>query len=133
MGKKGYHEKEEISTNEMLERIAQMNGIQKRFDKLKEDIAKSNGHDIEKIESEFIEYLQSLGNAYEIAISPTLDITAHANPCIYAMSTLLDLDTDQLTDCFEKAVDVFNVALEKNIKSYCDINNEKKRDKSYVN
>jgi hypothetical protein len=132
MEKKGYREPIKASLEEILERNAQMKGIQKRSDKLKEDIAKSNGHDIKKIESEFIEYLQSLGNAYEIAISPTLDIAAHANPCIYAIGSIFDLEAYQIADCFESAVDAFNARMNQKLRSYCEINSGKRRGKCYV-
>ena len=69
MEKKGYREPIKASLEEILERNAQINEIRERFDKLKKDIAKSsNPDDLAKIESEFKEYLKSLGSAYEVAI-----------------------------------------------------------------
>ena len=132
MEKKGYCEPIKASLEEILERNAQINEIKERFDKLKEDIAKSNGHDIKKIESEFIEYLKSLDSAYEVAISPMLDIEANANPSICAVGSLFDLSSDQTIDCFESAVDAFQDRLQQKIRSYCDINNANKRGKCYV-
>lgn len=70
MEKKGYREPIKASLEEILERHAQINEIMERFDKLKKDIAKSsNPDDLVKIESEFKEYLKSLGSEYEVAIS----------------------------------------------------------------
>lgn len=133
MGKKGYREPIKASLEEILERNAQINEIRERFDKLKKDIAKSsNLDDLAKIESEFKEYLKSLGSAYEVAISPMLDIEAHANPSICAVGSLFDLSSDQTIDCFESAVDAFQDRLQQKIRSYCDINNANKRGKCYV-
>lgn len=133
MGKKGYREPIKASLEEILERNAQINEIRERFDKLKKDIAKSsNPDDLAKIESEFKEYLKSLGSAYEVAISPMLDIEAHANPSICAVGSLFDLSSDQTIDCFESAVDAFQDRLQQKIRSYCDINNANKRGKCYV-
>lgn len=131
--KKGYREPINASLEEILERNAQINEIKERFDKLKEDIAKSSDpDDLAKIESEFKEYLKSLGSAYEVAISPMLDIEAHANPSICAVGSLFDLSSDQTIDCFESAVDAFQDRLQQKIRSYCDINNANKRGKCYV-
>lgn len=133
MEKKGYREPIKASLEEILERNAQINEIRERFDKLKKDIAKSsNPDDLAKIESEFKEYLKSLGSAYEVAISPMLDIEAHANPSIYAIGSIFDLEADQIADCFESAVDAFNARMNQKIRSYCDINSKKKRGKCYV-
>lgn len=104
-----------------------------RFDKLKKDIAKSsNPDDLAKIESEFKEYLKSLGSAYEVAISPMLDIEAHANPSICAVGSLFDLEAYQIADCFESAVDAFQDRMQQKIRSYCEINSGKRRGKCYV-
>lgn len=133
MEKKGYREPIKASLEEILERNAQINEIRERFDKLKKDIAKSsNPDDLAKIESEFKEYLKSLGSAYEVAISPMLDIEAHANPSIYAIGSIFDLEADQIADCFESAVDAFNARMNQKIRSYCDINSKMKRGKCYV-
>lgn len=60
MEKKGYREPIKASLEEILERNAQINEIKERFDKLKEDIAKSNNpDDLAKIKSELKEYLES--------------------------------------------------------------------------
>lgn len=133
MKKKGYREPIKASLEEILERNAQINEIKERFDKLKEDIAKSsNLDDLAKIKSEFKEYLKSLGSAYEVSISPMLDIEAHANPSIYAVGSLFDLEADQIADCFECAVDAFQDRLQQKIRSYCKINSGKRRGKCYV-
>lgn len=133
MKKKGYREPIKASLEEILERNAQINEIRERFDKLKEDIAKSsNPDDLAKIKSELKEYLESLDSAYEVRISPMLDIEAHANPSIYAIGSLFDLEADQIADCFECAVDAFQDRLQQKIRSYCDINNANKRGKCYV-
>ncbi len=133
MEKKGYREPIKASLEEILERNAQIGEIKKRFDKLKKDVTKSNNpDDLAKIESEFKEYLKSLDSAYEVSISPTLDIVAHANPSIYAIGSLFDLEADQVADCFESAVDAFQDRLQQKIRSYCDINNANKRGKCYV-
>lgn len=64
MEKKGYREPIKASLEEILERNAQINEIKERFDKLKEDIAKSsNPDDLAKIKSELKEYLESLDSA----------------------------------------------------------------------
>ena len=95
MEKKGYREPIKASLEEILERNAQINEIKERFDKLKEDIAKSNNpDDLAKIKSELKEYLESLDSAYEVSISPMLDIEAHANPSIYAIGSIFDLEAD---------------------------------------
>lgn len=131
--KKGYREPIKASLEEILERNAQINEIKERFDKLKEDIAKSNNpDDLAKIKSELKEYLESLDSAYEVRISPMLDIEAHANPSIYAIGSIFDLEADQIADCFESAVDAFNARMNQKIRSYCDINSKKKRGKCYV-
>ena len=133
MEKKGYREPIKASVEEILERNAQIDEIKERFDKLKKDIAKSsNPDDLAKIKSEFKEYLKSLDSAYEVSISPMLDIEAHANPSIYAVGSLFDLEADQVADCFESAVDAFQDRLQQKIRSYCDINNKMKRGKCYV-
>lgn len=133
MGKKGYREPIKASLEEILERNAQINEIKERFDKLKKDIAKSsNPDDLAKIESEFKEYLESLDSAYEVSISPMLNIEAHANPSVYAIGSIFDLEADQIADCFESAVDAFNARMNQKIRSYCDINSKKKRGKCYV-
>lgn len=133
MEKKGYREPIKVSLEEILERNAQINEIKDRFDKLKEDIAKSNNpDDLAKIKSEFKEYLESLDSAYEVSISPMLNIEAHANPSIYAIGYIFDLEADQIADCFESAVDAFNARMNQKIRSYCDINNATKRGKCYV-
>lgn len=133
MEKKGYREPIKASLEEILERNAQINEIKERFDKLKEDIAKSNNSDdLAKVKSEFKEYLESLGSAYEVSISPMLNIEAHANPSICAVGSLFDLSSDQTIDCFESAVDAFNARMNQKIRSYCDINSKKKRGKCYV-
>ena len=133
MEKKGYREPIKASLEEILERNAQINKIRERFDKLKKDIAKSsNPDDLAKIKSEFKEYLKSLDSAYEVSISPMLDIVAHANPSICAVGSLFDLEADQVADCFESAVDAFQDRLQQKLKSYCDINNANKRGKCYV-
>ena len=133
MEKKGYSEPIKESLEEILERNAQINEIKERFDKLKEDIAKSsNPDDLAKIKSELKEYLESLDSAYEVRISPMLDIEAHANPSIYAIGSIFDLEADQIADCFESAVDAFQDRLQQKIRSYCDINNANKRGKCYV-
>ena len=133
MEKKGYREPIKASLEEILERNAQINEIRERFDKLKKDVAKSNNpDDLAKIESEFKEYLKSLDSAYEVSISPMLDIVAHANPSICAVGSLFDLEADQVADCFESAVDAFQDRLQQKIRSYCDINNANKRGKCYV-
>lgn len=128
MEKKGYREPIKASLEEILERNAQINEIKERFDKLKEDIAKSNNpDDLAKVKSEFKEYLESLDSAYEVSISPMLNIEAHANPSIYAIGSIFDLEADQIADCFESAVDAFNARMNQKIRSYCDINSKKKR------
>lgn len=133
MEKKGYREPIKASLEEILERNAQINEIKDRFDKLKEDIAKSNNpDDLAKIKSELKEYLESLDSAYEVSISPTLDIEAHANPSIYAIGSLFGLEADQIADCFESAVDAFNVEMNQKFRSYCEINGGKRRGKCYV-
>lgn len=133
MEEKGYREPIKASLEEILERNAQINAIKERFDKLKKDIAKSNNpDDLAKIKSEFKEYLKSLGSAYEVSISPMLDIEAHANPSIYAVGSLFDLEADQIADCFENAVDAFNARMNQKIRSYCEINGGKRRGKCYV-
>lgn len=133
MEKKGHREPINASLEEILERNAQINEIKERFDKLKEDIAKSNNpDDLAKIKSEFKEYLKSLDSAYEVRISPMLNIEAHANPSIYAIGSIFDLEADQIADCFESAVDAFQDRLQQKIRSYCDINNANKRGKCYV-
>lgn len=133
MKKKGYREPIKASVEEKLERNAQINEIRERFDKLKKDVTKSNNpDDLAKIESELKEYLKSLDSAYEVSISPTLDIVAHANPSICAVGSLFDLEADQVADCFESAVDAFQDRLQQKLKSYCDINNKIKRGKCYV-
>ena len=133
MEKKGYREPIKASLEEILEINAQINEIKERFDKLKEDIAKSNNSDdLAKVKSEFKEYLESLDSAYEVSISPMLNIEAHANPSIYAIGSIVDLDADQIADCFESAVDAFNARMNQKIRSYCDINSKKKRGKCYV-
>lgn len=133
MEKKGYREPIKASLEEILERNAQINEIKERFDKLKEDIAKSNNpDDLAKIKSELKEYLESLDSAYEVKISPMLDIEAHANLSIYAIGSIFDLEADQIADCFESAVDAFQDRLQQKIRSYCDINNANKRGKCYV-
>lgn len=133
-GKKGYREPIKASLEEILERNAQIDEIRERFDKLKKDIAKSsNPDDLAKIESEFKEYLKSLDSAYEVAISPMLDIEAHANPSIYAIGSMFDLEADQIADCFESAVDAFNARMNQKLRSYCEINSGKRRGKCYVN
>lgn len=133
MEKKGYRKPIKASFEEILKRNAQINEIRERFDKLKKDIAKSsNPDDLAKIESEFKEYLKSLGCAYEVAISPMLDIEAHANPSIYAIESIFDLEADQIADCFESAVDAFQDRLQQKIRSYCDINNANKKGKHHV-
>lgn len=133
MEKKGYREPIKASVEEILERNAQIGEIKKRFDKLKKDVTKSNNpDDLAKIESEFKEYLKSLDSAYEVSISPMLDIEAHANPSICAVGSLFDLEADQIADCFESAVDAFRDRLQQKLKSYCDINNKMKRGKCYV-
>lgn len=133
MEKKGYREPIKASLEEILERNAQINEIKERFDKLKEDIAKSNNSDdLAKVKSEFKEYLESLDSAYEVSISPMLNIEAHANPSIYAIGFIFDFEADQITDCFESAVDAFNARMNQKIRSYCDINSKKKRGKCYV-
>lgn len=133
MEKKGYREPIKASLEEILERNAQIDEIRERFDKLKKDIAKSsNPDDLAKIESEFKEYLKSLDSAYEVAISPMLDIEAHANPSIYAIGSIFDFEADQIADCFESAVEAFQDRLQQKIRSYCDINSKKKRGKCYV-
>ena len=133
MEKKGYREPIEASFEEILERNAQIGEIKKRFDKLKKDVTKSNNpDDLAKIESEFKEYLKSLDSAYEVSISPMLDIVAHSNPSICAIGSLFDLEADQVADCFESAVDAFQDRLQQKIRSYCDINNKMKRGKCYV-
>lgn len=119
MEKKGYREPIKASLEEILERNAQINEIKERFDKLKEDIAKSNNpDDLAKIKSELKEYLESLDSAYEVSISPMLDIEAHANPSIYAIGSIFDLEADQIADCFESAVDAFNTTLENEFRAY---------------
>lgn len=131
--KKGYREPIKASLEEILERNAQINEIKERFDKLKKDIAKSNNpDDLAKIKSELKEHLESLDSAYEVRISPMLDIEAHANPSIYAIGSIFDLEADQIADCFESAVDAFNARMNQKIRSYCDINSKKKRGKCYV-
>lgn len=131
--KKGYREPIKASLEEILERNAQINEIKERFDKLKKDIAKSsNPDDLAKVKSEFKEYLESLDSAYEVSISPMLNIEAHANPSIYAIGSIFDLEADQIADCFESAVDAFNARMNQKIRSYCDINSKKKRGKCYV-
>ena len=136
MEKKGCHEPIKASLEEILERNAQINEIKDRFDKLKEDIAKSNNpDDLAKIKSEFKEYLESLeslDSAYEVKISPMLDIEAHANPSIYAIGSIFDLEADQIADCFESAVDAFNARMNQKLRSYCEINSGKRRGKCYV-
>lgn len=133
MEKKGYREPINASLDEILERNAQIGEIKKRFDKLKKDVTKSNNpDDLAKIESEFKEYLKSLDSAYEVSISPMLDIVAHANPSICAVGSTFDLEADQVADCFESAVDAFQDRLQQKIRSYCDINNKMKRGKCYV-
>lgn len=133
MEKKGHREPINASLEEILERNAQINEIKERFDKLKEDIAKSNNpDDLAKIKSEFKEYLKSLDSAYEVSISPMLDIEAHANPSICAVGSLFDLSSDQTIDCFESAVDAFQDRMNQKIRSYCDINSKKRRGKCYV-
>lgn len=133
MEKKGYRKPIKASLEEMLERNAQINEIKERFDKLEEDIAKSNNSDdLAKVKSEFKEYLESLDSAYEVSISPMLNIEAHANPSIYAIGSIFDLEADQIADCFESAVDAFNARMNQKIRSYCDINSKKKRGKCYV-
>lgn len=128
MEKKGYREPIKASLEEILERNAQINEIKERFDKLKEDIAKSNNpDDLAKVKSEFKEYLESLDSAYEVRISPMLDIEAHANPSIYAIESIFDLEADQITDCFESAVDAFNARMNQKLRSYCEINSGKRR------
>lgn len=89
-------------------------------------------YDLAKIKSELKEYLESLDSAYEVSISPMLDIEAHANPSIYAIGSIFDLEADQIADCFESAVDAFNARMNQKIRSYCDINNANKRGKCYV-
>lgn len=133
MEKKGYREPIKASLEEILERNAQINEIEERFDKLKEDIAKSNNSDdLAKVKSEFKEYLESLDSAYEVSVSPMLNIEAHANPSMYAIGSIFDLEADQIVDCFESAVDAFNARMNQKIRSYCDINSKKKRGKCYV-
>ena len=133
MEKKGSREPIKASLEEILERNAQINEIRERFDKLKKDIAKSsNPDDLAKIESEFKKYLKSLGSAYEVAISPMLDIEAHANPSICAVGSLFDLEADQIADCFESAVEAFNARMNQKLRSYCKINSGKRRGKCYV-
>lgn len=133
MEKKGYREPINASLEEILERNIQINEIKERFDKLKEDIAKSNNPDnLAKIKSEFKEYLKSLDSAYEVRISPLLDIEAHANPSIYAIGSIFDLEADQIADCFESAVDVFNFAMNQKLRSYCKINSGKRTGKHHV-
>ena len=132
-GKKRYREPIKASLEEILERNAQINEIKERFDKLKEDIAKSNNpDDLAKIKSELKEYLESLDSAYEVRISPMLDIEAHANPSIYAIGSIFDLEAYQIADCFESAVDAFNARMNQKIRSYCEINSGKRRGKCYV-
>lgn len=133
MEKKGHREPIKASLEEILKRNAQIDEIKERFDKLKEDIAKSNNpDDLAKIKFELKEYLESLDSAYEVRISPMLDIEAHANPSIYAIGSIFDLEADQITDCFESAVDAFDAMMNQKIRSYCDINSKKKRGKCYV-
>ena len=133
MEKKGYREPIKASLEEILERNAQINEIRERFDKLKKDIAKSsNPDDLAKIKSELKEYLESLDSAYEVRISPMLDIEAHANPSIYAIGSIFDLEADQIADCFESAVDAFNARMNQKLRSYCEINSGKRRGKCYV-
>ena len=133
MEKKGHREPIKASLEEILKRNAQIDEIKERFDKLKEDIAKSNNpDDLAKIKSEFKEYLKSLDSAYEVRISPMLNIEAHANPSICAVGSLFDLSLDQTIDCFESAVAAFQDRLQQKIRSYCDINNANKRGKGYV-
>lgn len=133
MEKKGHREPIKASLEEILERNAQINEIRERFDKLKKDIAKSsNPDDLAKIESEFKEYLKSLDSAYEVRISPMLDIEAYANPSICAVGSIFGLSSDQTIDCFESAVYAFQDRLQQKIGSYCDINNANKRGKCYV-
>lgn len=130
MEKKGYREPINASLEEILEINAQINEIKERFDKLKEDIAKSNNpDDLAKIKPELKEYSESLDSAYEVSISPMLDIEAHANPSICAVGSLFDLSSDQTIDCFESAVDAFQDRLQQKVRSYCDINNANKRGK----
>lgn len=76
--------------------------------------------------------MESLDSAYEVRISPMLDIEAHANPSIYAIGSIFDLEADQIADCFESAVDAFNVAMNQKLRSYCKINSGKRRGKCYV-
>lgn len=133
MEKKGYREPIKASLEEILERNAQINEIKERFDKLKEDIAKSNNpDDLAKVKSEFKEYLEHLDSVYEVSISPMLNIEAHAKPSIYAIGSIFGLEADQIADCFESAVDAFNARMNQKIRSYCDINSKKKRGKCYV-
>lgn len=133
MEKKGYREPIKESLEEILERNVQINEIEDRFDKLKEDIAKSsNPDDLAKIKSELKEYLESLDSAYEVRVSPMLNIEAHANPSVYAIGFIFDLEADQIADCFESAVDAFNARMNQKIRSYCEINSGKRRGKCYV-
>ena len=76
--------------------------------------------------------MESLDSAYEVSISPMLDIEAHANPSIYAIGSIFDLEADQIADCFESAVDAFNAAMNQKLRSYCEINGGKRRGKCYV-
>lgn len=119
MEKNGYREPINASLEEILERNAQINEIKERFDKLKEDIAKSsNPDDLAKIESEFKEYLKSLGPAYELSVSATQNIDAQANPSVVALGLVNGLTADQLGKCFENAVNAFNTTLENEFRSY---------------
>lgn len=110
MKKKRYREPIKASLEEILERNAQIN----------------------EIKSELKEYLESLDSAYEVSISPMLNIEAHANPSIYAIGSIFDLEADQIADCFESAVDAFNARMNQKLRSYCEINSGKRRGKCYV-
>lgn len=133
MEKKRYHEPINASLEEILKRNAQVDEIKERFDKLKENIAKSNNpDDLAKIKSELKEYLESLDSAYEVRISPMLDIEAHANPSIYVIGSIFGLEADQIADCFESAIDAFNARMNQKFRSYCEANSGKRRGKCYV-
>lgn len=133
MESKCYYEKLSLSEEESQKRNCEIHEIINRFKTLELDMANTTNI-LEKVRlnSEFIKYLKSLGSAYEVAISPMLDIEAHANPSICAVGSLFDLSSDQTIDCFESAVDAFQDRLQQKIRSYCDINNANKRGKCYV-
>lgn len=76
--------------------------------------------------------MESLDSAYEVSVSPMLDIEAHANPSIYAIGSIFDLEADQIADCFESAVDAFNARMNQKLRSYCEANSGKRRGKCYA-